>query len=87
VEGGAVFCWGENSTHQLGQGPEDTTGRTTPVKVNLPAPAAQITAGGSHFCTLLTNGSIACWGLGTSGQLGLGDGPLNRGKPSRVLGL
>lgn len=87
VEGGAVFCWGENSTHQLGQGPEDTTDRTTPVKVNLPAPAAQITAGGSHFCTLLTNGSIACWGLGTSGQLGLGDGPLNRGKPSRVLGL
>jgi alpha-tubulin suppressor-like RCC1 family protein len=87
VNGGAVFCWGENSVHQLGQGPEDTGDRTTPVKVNLPAPAAQITGGGNHFCALLTNGALACWGLGTSGQLGLGEGLLNRDKPRRVVGL
>lgn len=33
----------------------------------------QIVAGGTHFCTRYNEGSVKCWGLNSSGQLGYGD--------------
>ncbi|HMR80588.1 MAG TPA: hypothetical protein PKD61_36010, partial [Polyangiaceae bacterium] len=35
--------------------------------------AVEISAGGQHTCALLDDQSLKCWGLNSSGQLGLGD--------------
>ena len=35
--------------------------------------ASAITGGEGHTCALLDNATVKCWGLGTQGQLGLGD--------------
>ena len=81
LDGGSVKCWGANTSGQLGLG--DTANRgvnAAEMGDNLPAvdlgtgrTATAITAGIEHTCALLDNGSVKCWGLNTSGQLGLGD--------------
>lgn len=78
---GNVFCWGDGSYGQLGQG--DLAPRSTPAPVSLPSPAAQITAGYEHTCAVLRDGTLHCWGDNTEGQLGLQpDG--NRDRPTRI---
>jgi alpha-tubulin suppressor-like RCC1 family protein len=68
---GAVFCWGDNSAGQLGNGA--TTTRDAPVRVSgLTAAAVQIAAGGAHGCALLDTGGLVCWGRNAFGQLGDG---------------
>ena len=32
--------------------------------------ASAVAAGGSHSCALFANGTVRCWGLNSSGQLG-----------------
>jgi alpha-tubulin suppressor-like RCC1 family protein len=78
-----VKCWGTNTSGQLGYG--DTVARGgagTSIGDALPAvsldtagerTAIDITAGSSHTCVLLDNNTVKCWGLNSSGQLGLGN--------------
>jgi alpha-tubulin suppressor-like RCC1 family protein len=47
--------------------------------------ALQLTAGGVHTCARLDDGSVKCWGLNDSGQLGLGD-TQNRGDGPGEMG-
>jgi Alpha-tubulin suppressor and related RCC1 domain-containing proteins len=66
---------GGNAYGQLGVG--DTTNRYTPVIVanigtTLPR-AVAIATGYGHTCALLEDGRVACWGLNSVGQLGVGD--------------
>lgn len=68
---GDVWCWGQNNMGQLGVG--DTTTRTTPVQVPLPAAARSISAGFSAACALLTDASLWCWGDNYEGQMGQSD--------------
>jgi alpha-tubulin suppressor-like RCC1 family protein len=68
---GNVYCWGENSDGQLGNG--NTTNSNVPVLVTgLPSPAIQVAAGGLHACAVLQGGSVYCWGENNDGQLGNG---------------
>lgn len=69
---GSVACWGSNSYGQVGVG--DTTQRTSPVAVSLPAPgtASAVSAGNATTCALLTSGEVSCWGDSTVGQTGTG---------------
>lgn len=67
---GEVWCWGANIGGPLGQG--DQTGRTYPVKVDLPGPADELGAGADATCARVGD-AVYCWGSNNSGQVGIGD--------------
>jgi alpha-tubulin suppressor-like RCC1 family protein len=48
--------------------------------------ASRIGAGGDHSCVVRPSGAVACWGIGTSGELGNG-GLASSSKPVAVSGL
>ena len=69
--GGAVLCWGDNITGQVGDG--TTVQRTTPAGVSgLGSGVASIATAhtGLHSCAVTTAGAAKCWGLNLYGQLG-----------------
>ena len=68
LSGGESWCWGANSSGQLGDG--TTTDRRNPVRVM--AEVRQVSAGGYHTCALLTDDTIRCSGYNASGALGDG---------------
>lgn len=67
LRSGQVYCFGSNSTGQLGG-----SSATTPVTglTNVTA----LAAGDQHVCVVQTSGDVRCWGLNSSGQLGNGTG-------------
>lgn len=74
VISGAVKCWGDNTSGQLGTG--DNTASNTPVSVvglggtGTLADITQISSGDQFTCALNTSGAVQCWGFGDNGQLG-----------------
>jgi len=85
ADDGRVWCWGDNSTGQLGDG--STGRRLLPVAVGgLPAGTVGITAGSGHSCALSRGGTVWCWGINRRGQLG-DETTENRLKPVRVSGI
>jgi alpha-tubulin suppressor-like RCC1 family protein len=82
---GVVSCWGFNSVGQLGDG-TSTLERLSPVTVGLSTPASAIAAGRSHTCAVASNGTLRCWGLNGSRQLGDGS-TMNRNAPVLVSTL
>jgi alpha-tubulin suppressor-like RCC1 family protein len=71
VDGGVV-CWGDNRWGLLGSKVESWLLARDAVRVELGDKAIQLAVGGFHACALLERGSVQCWGLGESGQLGHG---------------
>jgi alpha-tubulin suppressor-like RCC1 family protein len=75
ADDGQVWCWGDNSSGQLGTG--DTDRRLVPTPVDPQGLGAvktnQVFAGGSHTCALRDDNTLWCWGGNRSGQLGTGD--------------
>ncbi|MEP7096628.1 MAG: Ig-like domain repeat protein [Dokdonella sp.] len=70
---GAVSCWGNNATGQLGDG--TSTQSLAPVAaIGLAGGATAITAGTNHSCAITASGGIKCWGDNSAGQLGDGFG-------------
>ena len=66
---GAVWCWGEDASGQLGNGA--AAGGATPVLAVFTAGRASIVAGGgAHACAVREDGSPWCWGANDAGQLG-----------------
>jgi alpha-tubulin suppressor-like RCC1 family protein len=87
IADGAPFCWGNNTSGQLGNGTTKTS--TVPVAVDT-APlggrvVTSIGAGQAHACAV-AGGNVYCWGSYATGRLGLGDGlTVNRTKPQQVV--
>lgn len=82
--GGAAYCWGQDSTGQLGRG--GTGGSTqTPTAVTGGLAFTAITAGGNHTCAQTSAGTVYCWGSNAYGQLGTGS-TNSSGTPTLVAG-
>jgi alpha-tubulin suppressor-like RCC1 family protein len=69
---GHVSCWGSNIVGELGNGTTADLPVTAPVTVNDIDTAIAISAGFAVTCALLSDGTVRCWGLNLSGQLGNG---------------
>jgi alpha-tubulin suppressor-like RCC1 family protein len=68
---GTLWCWGSNTSGQLGDNTLDST--STPVAVITSGQTwAMVAAGVTHTCALATGGSLWCWGDNSAGQLGIG---------------
>ena len=83
---GAYYNWGYNAVGQLGDG--STANSAVPVQVKLPAPARQVSQGGSgpangQTIAILADGSVWTWGNNQHGQLGDGS-TANSHVPVRV---
>jgi len=101
---GSVRCWGFGGDGQLGYGntntigDDETPGSAGPVNLGLGRTARAISAGDSHTCALLDDGSVRCWGFGADGRLGYGNtdnvgdddapgsaGPVNLARPAMAI--
>ena len=93
----AVWCWGSNSSGQLGAsaanscGPSDDLPAATPcslfaIPAQLPVSAVSVFAGGEHTCALTAGGDAWCWGSNSNGQLGRGTSGGSNQTPALVSG-
>jgi alpha-tubulin suppressor-like RCC1 family protein len=87
---GVAYCWGDNSSGQLGNG--TTTNSATPVPVSGGLSFASLSAGGNQTCGVASfrlpqqiGGAVYCWGNNSSGQLGNGT-TTNSAAPTLVAG-
>lgn len=81
---GKVYCWGKYQNW--------ATGPTVPVAVTTGALSGKVVkklalggGGASYACSLDTEGSVACWGVGYYGEMGTGVAMVSSGVPTRIL--
>ncbi len=74
-----VYCWGNNTSGQLGHGNSVSAVGDAPSEMgnNLPitdlgGTVKAIAAGTDHSCAIMIDGSVKCWGGNSYGQLGQG---------------
>jgi hypothetical protein len=78
VSTGALRCWGDDASGQLGHDSAVNIGDgSVSIKmagdIPLGGKAIAVAAGTSHTCAVLTTGAVRCWGAGASGRLGYND--------------
>jgi alpha-tubulin suppressor-like RCC1 family protein len=79
----SLWCWGDNSNGQLGNGSQISS--STPVAIAVPGKAwASVSVGSAHTCALGTDSTLWCWGDNSDGQLGTGSGGVQP-LPTRVM--
>ena len=82
---GSAYCWGQNSSGQVGDG--TTLDRNIPTAVLTLPDAVDIDAGAYHVCAVLSSGRVACWGHNEAGGLGDGTSGMMRSTWTFVSGL
>ena len=65
-----IYCWGTNTSGQIGIGTLTSTPNPTQVPPHLDW--TQLALGEAHSCALTSDGSVYCWGANSRGQLGDG---------------
>jgi hypothetical protein len=86
LENGEAIGWGaREECNWLGDGDNEAVA-LTPVKVQLPSPAVQISGGFNDSLAVLTNGDVAAWGCNTLGSLGI-EGLTESRTPATISGL
>ena len=87
IANGSILCWGWGYPGSLGNGGTATLYNPTPTSsLGVGRTAVEISAGNSHACAILDNGSVACWGSGFWGKIGDG-GTANRYVPTPTNSL
>jgi alpha-tubulin suppressor-like RCC1 family protein len=82
---GRVYCWGDDSYGQLGNGVGGDS--TTPALVNTTiTDFTSVAAGDGTTCGRRANGRLYCWGRDDAGQLGDNPTPLDAQTPKLVGG-
>ena len=84
IQSGAVFCWGSNSSGQIGNGTSITA--KVPTKVPGIVNATSVSAGGVHTCAI-DSGIVKCWGANPDGRLGDGNMIAKQLTPVQTIGL
>jgi alpha-tubulin suppressor-like RCC1 family protein len=79
----ATWCWGANTSQQLGDGNTDQTDRIVPSLSG--AAITAVSAGWLHTCGIGVGGGALCWGANDGGQLGDG-GTTERNASAPVSG-
>ncbi len=64
--GGELFCWGDNSRGELGDG--TMTNRFTPTRVGSAGDWRDISVGAFHACGIRSDRSLYCWGSNALGD-------------------
>lgn len=77
LTGGALKCWGDNTSGALGIGAAGHRGATPGDMAALPTinlgtglTASKVCSGEVHTCAITNTGGIKCWGSGTNGATG-----------------
>lgn len=74
TEPGEVYCWGNDAQGQLGDGGAVMARHArVPVLVEGTGTSVLLGSGGSHACSLRSDGRVLCWGRNARGALGTGD--------------
>jgi len=81
---GAVYCWGYDVDGELGNGTTSSTPSNVPVLVSGGLTFTQISAGQYSTCGVTSAGAVYCWGLGSSGQLGVSGSTASSSTPVAV---
>jgi hypothetical protein len=75
---GSVWCWGDDSSGQLGNGTSTSTPSATPTRV-VTGPSGsplggikQVATYGTQTCAINTSDAMLCWGAGFNNQVGPG---------------
>jgi len=85
ISGGAAYCWGDNSSGQLGIGAVGPLPIGTPLAVTGGVLFASASAGFGHTCGVTVGGRTYCWGNNYLAQLGNGT-TTNQSAPTAVAG-
>jgi len=82
---GTLWCWGGGGSGQVGDG--SLGDEPSPVQVIvLGANVVEVATGGAHTCARKGDGTLWCWGLNSTGQVGDGT-KMNRSSPVQVTAL
>ncbi len=76
LDDGSVRCWGFGANGRLGYASSANVlspAQAPAVDLGPGRTATAITAGASHTCAILDDGTVRCWGNGVSGRLGYGN--------------
>lgn len=72
TQDGRVLCWGGNSRGESGVDPA-TDRVATPTAIDDGTDWIELGSGGFHSCAIKRDGTLWCWGMNDSGELGVGD--------------